>query len=329
MLPTPRRSSLQSLAKPRALKRGDVVGLIAPSGATNDAFVQQRVKNLEAFGFRVKISKNILATRGNTAGTIAQRVADIHDMFNDAEVTALWAVRGGSGASQLLPYLDYALMRQKPKVLIGYSDVTALHLAMLRHAGLVTFHGPVASAAFTDYTATQLEAVLMHPRPQTVIHMAQINAEEARQSAEFGLRTVAAGVAEGRLVGGNLAVMSALVGTPFEANTRDALLFLEEIREAPYRIDRMLTQMHQSQRFNHLAGTMLGVFRRSNSPDDEPRLSLSETIDDHFAHTGKPAGYGYSFGHIANQFTIPQGIRARLDTRAHTLTLLEAAVRAR
>lgn len=320
------------LIKPRALKRGDLVGLVAPSGATNAGFVEQRVKNLESFGFKVKVSKNILATRGNTAGSVAQRVSDLHDMFLDREVRAIWAVRGGSGTSQLLPALDYQLIRRHAKVLVGYSDITALHLAMLRYAGLVTFHGPTASASFTDYAATQLEAVLMHPRSETTIYMSDGNRREAERSSEFVIRTLTAGVAEGRLVGGNLSVLSAMIGTPYAPDWKGALLFLEEIREAPYRIDRMLTQLKQAMPFDQAAGIMLGVFRRSVATnanggiDNEPSLTLEQTLDDHFSNLRVPAAYGFSFGHIANNMTIPVGVRARLDTQQQTLTLLEPAV---
>ncbi len=321
----------QSIIKPPQLKRGDLIGLIAPSGATNAAFVEQRVKHLEGLGFTVKVAKNILATRGNTAGSVAERVSDLHDMFLDRDVNAIWAVRGGSGASQLLPMIDYQLIRRHPKILVGYSDITALHLALLRHAGLVTFHGPVASASFSDYTATQLEAVLMHPRRATTIYMSDANRREAARgdnvSGAFQLRTLTPGVAEGRLIGGNLSVLSAMMGTPYAPDWRGALLFLEEIREAPYRIDRMLTQLKQSRDFNQAAGVMLGVFRRSgNTQDGEPSLTLEQTLDDHFTNLRVPAIYGFSFGHIANQFTIPLGVCARLDTKAETLTLLEAAV---
>ncbi len=314
----------KKIIKPAALKRGDLVGLIAPSGATNAEAVERCVKNLEAFGMRVKVGKNILAARGNTAGTVAERIADLHAMFLDRDVKAIWAARGGSGCSQLLPFIDYKMIRQHPKILIGYSDITALHLALFRRVGLVSFHGPVASSSFSDYAATQLEAVLMYPRRETTIYMSVKN--QAQATDEFKMRAFHHGVAEGRLIGGNLAVLAALVGTPYAADWQDALLFLEEIREAPYRIDRMLTQLKQSQSFERAAGIMLGVFRRSNAPDGDPSLSLEQTLDDHFAKLTKPAVYGFSFGHIPQQFTIPVGIRARLDTRAETLTLLETAV---
>jgi muramoyltetrapeptide carboxypeptidase len=324
-----------SIIKPRRLNRGGLIGLVAPSGGSNSAYVEARVKHLEGLGFRVKVSKNILAVRGNTAGTPQQRVSDLHEMFLDREVDAIWALRGGSGASQMLPLIDYRLIRNNPKIFIGFSDITALHLAMLKHSGLVTFHGPTAPGpTISDYSMTQLQAVVMHPRDQTTIYMSDANRVEAENAApgaaEFKLRTLTSGVAEGRLIGGNLAVLSALIGTPYAPDWRGALLFLEEIREAPYRIDRMLTQLKQSIPFNDAVGVMLGVFRRSvdaGAPaDGEPRLSLEQAIDDHFAGLRVPAAYGFSFGHITNNFTIPLGIRARLDAGAQTLTLLEAAV---
>ncbi len=319
--------SNRKLIKPPKLKRGDLVGLVAPSGGTNAAFVETRVKNLERMGFRVKVAKNILAVRGNTAGSVAERVEDIHAMFADKAVKAVWAVRGGSGASQLLPALDYNLIRRNPKIFVGYSDITALHLAMLRHSNLVTFHGPVASAAFTDYAATQLEAVLMNPRPETTLYMSLGNQREAEKSDEFKLRALTPGVAEGPLIGGNLSVLSAMIGTPYAPDWKGAILFLEEIREAPYRIDRMLTQLSQSRSFNDAAGIALGVFRRSvGNNDEEPSLTLNQALQDHFVNLRVPALYGCSFGHIADNLTLPLGIRARLDTNAQTITLLEPAV---
>ncbi|NJR71938.1 MAG: LD-carboxypeptidase [Gammaproteobacteria bacterium] len=300
--------------------------MVAPSGATKDDFVQTRVKNLEAFGLKVKVSANILATRGNAAGTPQQRVSDLHAMFLDRDVKAIWAVRGGSGASQLLPLLDYGLIRRNAKILVGYSDITALHLALLKHSRLVTFHGPTASANFTDYTATQLEAVLMHPRDETTIYMSQANTTRALTAAEFRLKTIHHGVATGRLIGGNLSVLTALIGTPYAADIRDAILFLEDVSEAPYRIDRMLTQLNQSQAISTAAGVMLGMFTRVKNDENEPALTMEQALADHFGNINIPAAYGYSFGHIAHQFTIPVGIRARLDTKAETLTLLEATV---
>ena len=321
------------LVKPAVLKQGDLVGLIAPGGVLDDIIIQKCVINLESQNFKVKLSPNIRATRGGYAGTVQQRLDDLHGMFVDKEVKAIWTARGGSGCTGLLPGIRYDLVRKHAKILIGYSDITALHLALYRRAGLVTFHGPVAWSTPNDYAVSQMQAVLMNPRPQTEINMSVENERKASTQAEFALRTFRHGIAEGRLIGGNLSVLSALIGTPYAAEIENHLVFLEDVREPPYRIDRMLTQLQQSvgnrgerDGLKRAAGVMLGVFSRSRATDGDASLTANEVLDDHFSAIPIPAVAGYSFGHIAHQFTIPVGVRARLDTASQTLTLLEAAV---
>lgn len=325
--------SYRRLIKPAMLKQGDLVALIAPSGVLDDATLEKAVKNLESYGFNVKLSDNIRAVHGGYAGSVTQRLADLHDMFLDKDVKAIWAARGGSGCTALLPGIRYDLIRRNPKILVGYSDITALHLAIYRHAGLITFHGPVAPSSPTDYAVTQMQAVLMSPRPQTEINMSVENERKAVAQPEFSLRTLRHGIAEGRLTGGNLSVLAALIGTPYAAEIENHLVFLEDVREPPYRIDRMLTQLQQSvggrgegDGLKRAAGIMLGVFSKSRAPDGDASLTLSEVLDDQFGALPIPAVYGYSFGHIPHQFTIPIGVRARLDTASQTLTLLEPAV---
>lgn len=325
-------SRTRALIKPPRLKSGDLVGLVSPGGVVDDVLIEKCVKNLEAFGMRVKVSANIRAARGGYAGTVEQRVNDLHAMFLDRDVKAIWPARGGSGSIQLLPRLDYSMIRNHPKILVGYSDITALLVAIYRHAGLVTFHGPVASSTFSDYSMAYLKAVLMEPQPRLEINMSAQdaqkaqNVEKALQEPQFARRVMREGVATGRLLGGNLSVLSALIGTPYAVELRDCLLFLEDIGEAPYRVDRMLTQLSQSGALKNISGAMLGVFQKSGATDGEASLTLAEVLDDHFAQLKTPAVYGVSFGHIAQQFTIPIGVSARLDTANATLTLLESAV---
>ncbi len=320
----------QSIIKLPRLKAGDLVGLIAPSGVVDDAVIEKSVKNLESFGMRVKVSANIRAVRGGYAGTVEQRAQDFHAMFLDQDVKAIWAARGGSGCIQLLPKIDFSLLRKHPKILIGYSDVTALLLAIYQRAGLITFHGPVASSTFSDYSMAELSAALMEPQSRRVISMPADNNAENNQRAllepQFLRRTMREGVATGRLLGGNLSMLSALIGTPYGVDFSGSLLFLEEISEAPYRVDRMLTQLSQSGGLKNVAGAMLGVFQKCSAPEGEASLTLAEVVDDHFATLAVPSVYGYSFGHIAQQFTIPVGLRARLDTANASLTLLESPV---
>jgi len=316
------------LVKPPRLRPGDTVGLITPSGHVDQEKIDKCVGNLQSLELKVKLGKNIRALRGNFAGTVQQRLEDFHGMFADPEIKGIWAAHGGSGAIGLLASIDYELIRRNPKVFVGYSDITALHLAILRCAGLVTFHGPVASSSFSEYSVGHLRAILMSPEPEYAMRMAEENRLKAETSPNFSLRTLRSGAAEGMLVGGNLSLLSALVGTPYAGDFSAAIVFLEEIGEAPYRIDRMLRQLELSQGFRQSAAVMLGVFEKCGPPDAEPSLSLDETIDDHLAGSIIPAVYGYSFGHIAHQLTLPMGLRARLDTEKQTVTLLEPAVTA-
>jgi muramoyltetrapeptide carboxypeptidase len=314
------------LIKPPRLREGDLVGLIAPGGHTSDSSIEKSVKRIEALGFRVRQGANLREVHGNYAGSVQQRLADLHAMFADPEVKAIWCIRGGSGCISLLSSIDYALIRANPKILLGYSDITALHLAILRHAGLVTFHGPVASSGQSDYSTEHMLALLMDPAPTYTIPMAMENARRAATEPHYAIRTVHGGKATGTLTGGNLSMVSALAGTPYAADFRNGILFIEEVNEAPYRIDRWMTQLDLSGGLAHAAGVMIGICDNCEGHDEDISLTLDQTLDIHLQPLVKPAVTGYSFGHIRNQFTIPMGIRATLDTERQTLTLLEPAV---
>ncbi len=320
------RSVRRKTIKPPALKRGDLVALFNPSGFADDALIQRSTVNLEKFGFRVMQSAHIRASRGNTAGTIGQRLTDLHTLFANRKVRALWSARGGSGTAQLLPYIDYGLIARNPKIVIGYSDLTSLLLAIYAKTGLVTFHGPVGSSGFTPFTVANLEAVLIEGRTPYVMTTADEHAKRAATEPTFVQRVLHSGSTEGTLMGGNLSVLSSLVGTPYLPDVKPSLLFLEEISEAPYRVERMLTQLAQSGVLDNAAGAMLGVFVKGDSAHGEESLTLTQALDDHFAARLIPSTYGLSFGHIASQWVLPIGVRGRFDADAKSLTLLESAV---
>jgi muramoyltetrapeptide carboxypeptidase len=319
-------SKMTPLIKPPRLRRGDVVGLVAPGGYTSDAAIEKAVQHIESLGFRVKLGTYLRDVWGNYGGTVAARIADLHAMFRDPEVKAIWAIRGGSGCISLLRHLDYRLIRTHPKILLGYSDITALHLAIHRHAGLVTFHGPVASSTPSDYATEHLLAVLTEPRESYTIPMSVENDRRALEEPWYATRTVHEGVATGPLIGGNLSLVSALAGTPYAADFTGSLLFIEEVNEEPYRIDRWMTQLDLAVGFDKAAAIMIGICENCGPQGDGPSLTLDETLDVHLQPLRVPAVTGYSFGHIRNQFTMPVGIKGRLDTEARTVTLLEAAV---
>ncbi|WP_229452234.1 S66 peptidase family protein [Massilia niastensis] len=317
---------MKQLIKPPRLRQGDVVGLIAPGGYTTDRAIEKAVRNIEALGFRVRTGAYLRAVYGNYGGSVQQRLADLHAMFADPEVKAIWPIRGGSGCISLLAHLDYELIRRNPKVLLGYSDITALHLAMYKKVGLVTFHGPVASSTMSDYSREHMMAVLTEPQSSYTIPMSPDNAKRALSEPHYGIRTVTSGVATGPLMGGNLSLVSALAGTPYAADIHGSILFLEEVNEAPYRIDRWMTQLDLASGFSKAAAVMVGICDNCGPEHEEISLTLDQTLDLHLKPLTIPTVTGYSIGHIRNQFTLPMGIRATLDTESQTVTLLEAAV---
>jgi muramoyltetrapeptide carboxypeptidase len=304
------------LIKPPRLREGELVGLIAPGGAMTDEEVERATRNIEGMGLRVKHGANIRLRRGNYAGTSYQQVEDLHGMFLDREVKAVWSGRGGSGGSLMLPLLDYKLIRAHPKVFVGFSDTTALHLGIARHARLVTFHGPAGISTFSPYSVAHMRAVFMEPRPTFTVAPNTVYPE----------KTIHPGVAIGPLMGGNLSVLTALGGSPYEALFEGTIAFFEDVSEAPYRVNRMLAQLVLAGRLPRAAGVMLGICAKCTTAPDEPGLTMDETVVDRIQPLKLPSAYGFSFGHIREHFTIPLGIRARLDATERTLTFLEPAV---
>ena len=303
--------------------------MVAPSAAPNEPErIRFAIDTVESLGFKVKPGAHLYDRDGYLAGSDAARAADLNEMFADDGVDAIWCVRGGYGASRILPALDYALMQRKPKALIGYSDITALHVAIHRHAGLVTFHGPVAFRAFTPYSLGELKRVLW--TGETPVRLGgppPFERAEGRVDWENRVATLVPGTARGRLLGGNLCLMSHLCGTPYFPDLRGAILFLEDVEEAYYRIDRMLTQLWLSGALAGVAGVAFGKFTNCNS---SPFFLQNRPLDDILAERcralGVPAVSGIMVGHIEDQTTLPLGCLAELDADAGTLTLLEPGV---
>jgi len=311
------------LIKPRRLRRGDVIGLITPGSYISDASLEKAVSNLESLGFRVKPGKNIRERYGFVAGTDEQRLSDLHAMFEDNQVSGIWCARGGYGCSRLLPDLDYKLIKTHPKVLIGYSDITALIQAIQLKTGLVGFHGPVAASDMTTYTVHYFSEVVMEGRSPLVITGPEVSDSATADPVSYVIRP---GQSRGILAGGNLSLLAALSGTPYALDARDKIVFVEEVGEAPYRIDRMLTQLKQSGGMAAASGLVFGTFADCEAADAENSLSLRQTLEGQVAPLGIPADYGHAIGHISNLCTLPVGIMASLDADNHQITLLEPAV---
>ncbi len=314
------------IIKPKALKQGDTIGLITPGSFISDSGLEKAISNIESLGFKVKLSKNIRKERGYTAGTKEERIDDLHTMFADKEVDGIWAARGGYGCSGLLPLIDFDLIKKNPKVFVGYSDITVLHLAIFKKTGLVTFHGPVASSTFTDYAKKYFVDMLTSTGIPPKVYPSENNDKKGEENIFFKPKVYNKGIAKGQLIGGNLSLISALVGTEWDIDFDGKLLFIEDIGEAPYRVDRMLIQLDQSENFNKSKGILFGVFEDCKKPDDEPSLELEEMFADNLKDVTVPVSYGFSFGHIKDQFTMPYGIKAKMNAEERSLEFLESAV---
>ncbi len=317
-LPPVVRTAKRRVIPPR-LRAGDTVGLITPGSFLSDEGVEKAVRQLERLGLRVKKGQYLRAQRGFTAGTDAERLADLHAMFADPEVKAIWCGRGGYGCGRLLPRLDFKLIKRHPKILIGYSDITALLIAITEHTGLVTYHGPVGSTDFTDYNLRHLRAALLAGETYQPILRPATYPDEGVYEAY----TLRSGVATGTLWGGNLSLLAAAAGTGYTPPLKDTLLFIEEIGEKPYRIDRMLTQLRQSWDLERSAGILLGIFRGCEADPDDLSLSLRQTLTDRLDDLGVPVAYGFPIGHIQDMCTLPVGLSARADMDRLRITIHE------
>lgn len=317
-----------SLIKPKALKAGDIVGVITPSTYVSDPMRLDLVpKTIEHFGLKVKIGKNVRKRSGYLGGSIDERVADLHEMFQDPEVKGIFCIRGGYGSPQLLDRIDYKLIRNNPKVFAGYSDITAMHLAIQRHAGLVTFHSPVVLSRFTDWTQDHFRRALFTNEAKRIIR----NPDERNPLRPVHpFRAIRPGKVRGPIMGGNLTLISSLMGTPYEPDTRGKIFFIEDVGEEPYRIDRMLTQLRLAGKFDQAAGIIVGECVDCNPrefrPGFESTFSLNEVLEDILSTLRVPVLSGLLVGHTDDQATLPLGVTAELDAEAGSLTIEEAGV---
>lgn len=310
-------SNLKKMQRPSKLKLGDTIALITPGSPITQEKLNKTLVNMKTMGLEVKYNPSILARHGYLAGTDEQRLSDLHQFFADPTVKAIWCIRGGYGCPRLLPKIDYKLIKNNPKILIGYSDVTALLAAITEKSKLITFHAPMTASTFTPFTIKNLKAVLMEAKDNWIIDA---------NGFENGQYIIQPGQATGCLVGGNLSLLCALVGTPYEIDFKDKIVFIEEIGEKPYRIDRMLTQLRQATNIKKSAAIVLGVFEGCNPKKGDDSLSLKETLTDRLADLGMPVYYGFPTGHISDQCTLPVGGKAHFNTSTGQLNLLEASV---
>ena len=309
------------IIKPKALKRGDVIGIAAPaSPPASEEKLSRGIRYLEQLGYRIKLGRNVHRKRGYLAGTDQQRASDLHELFADKNIKAIFSARGGYGATRILPLLDYNLIRRNPKILVGYSDITALHLALFTRSGLTSFSGPMAAVEMADGLNGNAEEVFW----RNVTSAKPIGTIQSKKNERFiGKQT---GRSTGRLLGGNLSLLSVLVGTPYIPTTGNLIVLIEEIDERPYRIDRMLQHLKLSNMFRKSNGVVLGSFAGCQAEKGKPSLSLQQVLADTFQEYSRPIVAGIHFGHVKNSLSLPVGVRVRLNGVRGTLEFLEAGV---
>lgn len=309
------------LIRPDAIAPGQTIGIVCPASGVMTKELSDFIALCQRWNVKVKLGANVSKRYGYLAAPDEERARELMDFVNDPTVDAIVCGRGGYGVMRILPMLDFQAIRAAGKIIMGFSDITALLIAVQQLSGLVTFHGPVASSTFDAFTTTAMTDVVLQAPTKT-----------ERRSAAFSdpqIRVLSPGLARGRLTGGNLAMIVSTLGTRYEIDTNGAILFLEEINEEPYRIDRMLTQLWLAGKLQQCAGIALGNFRdceAKGTSRSEPSFPLQQVIQDRISSLKVPAVYGLPFGHVKSKLVLPLGIRAELDADSRSLRLLDDAV---
>jgi muramoyltetrapeptide carboxypeptidase len=311
--------------RPPRLREGDTVGIIDPASATWDPMdVEIAVDALAALGLKARLGTHLMARRGYLAGRDEDRAADVMAMFTDPSVAAIHALRGGWGCARLLPHLDFDAIAASPKILLGYSDLTALILPVYARSGFVTFHGMNGASQWNPFNVDGFRRVLMQGEAVTLRNPVELT--EAIVPTENRIRTITGGRARGRVLGGNLTVLTSLIGSGFLPDFTDAVLFLEDVQEAPYRIDRMFTQLALAGILRQARAVIWGRCTRCSPGEGFGSLTIGDVLNDHVRPLGVPAWEGAQIGHIDRQFIMPIGVDAEVDADAGTITLLDPAV---
>lgn len=304
--------------KPKGLIKGDLIGITGPAGSIwNKAHISKIQDILTEMGFRTKLGQTLHEQDGFLAGTDELRATELMEMFEDKSIRAILTMRGGWGCARILDKLDYRKISENPKIIMGFSDITSLVNAIHVKTGLVTYHGPCGYSSWGDFTTAEVTKAIVIGKPYEMKNPSN-NMED--------LKTWSSGKAQGKLVGGNLTVVVSMIGTEYEPNWHNKILFLEEIEEEPYRCDRMLWQLKQAGVFEKISGLVIGSFRKCEPEEPEKSFTLDQIFEQHFKNASFPVFQGSSFGHITPKFTLPIGVLAEMDADAFTITTLERSV---
>ena len=315
--------------KPARLKAGDTVGLVAPANATfNSVDLDIARESLEALGLKVRVGAHLRDRHGYLAGQDRDRAADINGFFQDRDVAAVLPIRGGWGSARLLPFLDYDAIRRNPKIVVGYSDVTALLTSLYARAGLVTFHGANGMGRWDAYSLDFFKRVLFDGEAVTFANTPKTSDTNVLTPTQNRIRTIKPGTARGTLVGGNLSVLSGIAGSPYWPQWENTILFLEDVREDIYRVDRMMTTLKLAGVLGKIRGFVFGTCSECGPGDGNfGALTFEELWNDHIVPLNVPAWSGAMIGHSMAQWTLPIGAEVEIDAAAGSIRMLEPAVR--
>lgn len=314
------QSGINSLLPPR-LNKGNTIAIMAPAGAIFKVdYILSFKKILEELGFNVIEGKTLYAKYGYLAGEDEFRAQEFNSFFANPEVHGIIAMRGGWGCARMLDLIDYQTIAANPKVLMGFSDITSLLIAIYAKTGLVSFHGPMGYSSWNEYSMGYVKKILMEGRNDVVLQNPYTDNATNQQ-------TINGGTAIGTLIGGNLTVIASIMGSSYLPNWDDKILFLEETQEEVYRIDRMITQLKLAGILDNIKGIVFGMCDECDPKKPEESLNLQEMLKGHFKSLRIPAFIGAAFGHVENNYTLPIGINAKLDADARTISLLDVSVR--
>ena len=313
---------------PPALKKGSTIGITAPASGVDNGEIQEGIALLKASGYSIVLGNTLTRKYGYLSAPDTERAAEFMEFVERPDIDCILCARGGYGVMRILPMLDFGVIRSNPKIIIGYSDITALLVAITKLSNVITYHGPVASSTFDSFTVDYFKKALCKPVSDENI----VSGTDEFKPITFSdsrMITLTDGVAKGRLTGGNLSMIVATLGTPYEIDTKDSLLFLEDIAEEPYRIDRMLTQLWLAGKLQQCSGIILGQFKNCEAkriPGFEVSFSLQEVLESRITSLGIPAVHGLPIGHVKSKMTIPLGVMAELNAAGKSFTILESPV---
>ena len=323
------------MVKPKPLEPGDTIMFIAPAGELNEQRMTLARQRLEAMGFKIKQRDDLFRKTGYLAGTDEQRAEELMQAFTDPQVDAIFPGTGGYGTTRMLQLLDYDVIRKHPKVFIGFSDITALHLAINKQAGLITFHAPNpmyglgSEDNLSDFSAKYFwRALLKKSYYDEQGHRLKPGwTYEIPDSIEQP-EVIAPGKTRGRLIGGNFSLIAATMGTPYEIDVRGKILFVEDVHEAPYRIDRFLSTLRLAGKLDQVKGVILCKFTRTEDPDDPSEWSVKQVFEQYFTDAKYPVIYNFPVGHFKQNATMPEGAMFELEAGEDgcRVTLLEDPV---